>query len=144
MYDVSKEFDEFYSDYTVLPREIQSDLREKKKLNLDRLDSGLEEYNEENNTDYYVSDTKEQGSVAMATVTQNDSKDYDIDVAVIFDEDNLVASGVLMEAWSIDDNGDGVCFCVYCYNVQPGITIDYKTGRNWISEQDDDILHHFK
>ena len=89
MYDVSKEFDEFYSDYTVLPREIQSDLREKKKLNLDRLDSGLEEYNDENNTDYYVSDTKEQGSVAMATVTQNDSKDYDIDVAVIFDEDNL-------------------------------------------------------
>lgn len=89
MYDVSKEFDEFYSDYTVLPREIQSDLREKKKLNLDRLDSGLEEYNDENNTDYYVSDTKEQGSVAMATVTRNDSKDYDIDVAVIFDEDNL-------------------------------------------------------
>ena len=90
MYDVSKEFDEFYSDYTVLPREIQSDLREKKKLNLDRLDSGLEEYNEENNTDYYVSDTKEQGSVAMATVTQNDSKDYDIDVAVIFDEWTIV------------------------------------------------------
>ena len=55
-------------------------------------------------------------------------------VTPIFDEDNLVASGVLMEAWSIDDNGDGVCFCVYCYNVQPGIIIDYKTGQNWISE----------
>lgn len=51
-------------------------------------------------------------------------------VTPIFENDNLVASGVLMEAKSIEDNGEGVCFCVYCYNEQPGITIDHKTGNS--------------
>ena len=36
--------------------------------------------------------------------------------------------GVLMEAYSVEDAGAGVCFCVFCYNVQPGIWIDYRTG----------------
>lgn len=49
-------------------------------------------------------------------------------VTPIFDGDNLVASGVLMEAKSVEDNGDGILFNVYCYNVQPGISIDYTTG----------------
>lgn len=49
-------------------------------------------------------------------------------VTPIFDGDNLLASGVLMEAYSVEDNGEGISFCVYCYNVQPGIEIDYKTG----------------
>ena len=43
---------------------------------------------------------------------------------------NLLADGVLMEAYSVEDEGDGICFCVYCYNVQPGIEIDYRTGEN--------------
>lgn len=46
----------------------------------------------------------------------------------IFEGTNLLASGVLLEAYSVEDNGDGVCFNVYCYNVQPGISIDYATG----------------
>ena len=49
-------------------------------------------------------------------------------VTPIFEGDNLVASGVLMEAYSVEDSGEGVTFCVYAYNVQPGITIDYATG----------------
>lgn len=49
-------------------------------------------------------------------------------VTPIFDGDNLVASGVLMEAESVEDKGESVEFCVYCYNVQPGIEIDYATG----------------
>lgn len=52
-------------------------------------------------------------------------------VTPIFEGDNLLASGVEMEAYSVEDNGKGVCFNVYVYNVQPGITIDYKTGENW-------------
>ena len=36
-----------------------------------------------------------------------------------------------MEAWSVEDDGDGICFNVYCYNVQPGIGIDYLTGDSW-------------
>lgn len=52
-------------------------------------------------------------------------------VTPIFDGANLVADGVLMEAYSYEDQGEGVQFCVFCYNVQPGVTIDYKTGNNW-------------
>ena len=49
-------------------------------------------------------------------------------VKPVFDGDNLVASGVEMEAWSVEDNGDGICFDVFCYNVQPGIAINYADG----------------
>lgn len=49
-------------------------------------------------------------------------------VTPIFSGDNLVADGVLMEAYSVEDGGEGVTFCVYAYNVQPGVTIDYATG----------------
>lgn len=54
-------------------------------------------------------------------------------VTPIFDGDNLVADGVLMEAYSVEDNGDGVQFCIYAYNVQPGVEIDYATGENWLA-----------
>lgn len=49
-------------------------------------------------------------------------------ITPIFEGSNLVCSGVQMEAYSIEDEGDGICFNVYCYNVQPGITINYATG----------------
>ena len=51
-------------------------------------------------------------------------------VTPIFEDDNLLASGVLMEAYSVEDKGAGICFCVYCYNIQPGVVIDYATGAN--------------
>ena len=49
-------------------------------------------------------------------------------VRPIFSGDDLVARGVHMEAWSVEDAGQGICFDVFCYNVQPGIVIDYVTG----------------
>ena len=51
-------------------------------------------------------------------------------VTPIFEGDNLVASGVQMEAKSIEDKGKGICFNVYVYNNQPGIEIDYETGKS--------------
>ena len=51
-------------------------------------------------------------------------------VTPIFEGDNLVASGVQMEAKSVEDNGEGICFNVYVYNCQPGIEIDYSTGES--------------
>lgn len=48
----------------------------------------------------------------------------------VFQGNNLVANGVLMEAYSVEDDGRGVSFCVYCYNVEPTVAIDYKTGAN--------------
>lgn len=53
-------------------------------------------------------------------------------VTPIFEGDNLVASGVQMEAKSVEDNGEGILFNVYCYNAQPSIGIDYATGDSWL------------
>lgn len=50
------------------------------------------------------------------------------EVTPIFDGDNLVASGVQMQAYSVEDNGQGIQFNIYCYNVQPGVIIDYTDG----------------
>ena len=58
-------------------------------------------------------------------------------VTPIYEGDNLVVSGVQMEAKSVEDNGEGILFNVYCFNAQPGIAIDYATGD---SHQDDSIV----
>lgn len=60
-------------------------------------------------------------------------------VTPVFEGEDLVASGVQMEAESVEDDGAGICFNVYVYNVQPQITINYATGENWESEETDDI-----
>lgn len=54
-------------------------------------------------------------------------------VTPFFEGRNLVASGVLMEGYSVEDRGESICFNVYCYNVQPGVVIDYATGESWES-----------
>lgn len=69
-------------------------------------------------TDY----VKETGNHVMYRVTP------------IFEGDNLVATGVLMEGYSVEDNGAGICYCVFVYNAQPGIEIDYATGDSKRSE----------
>ena len=53
-------------------------------------------------------------------------------VTPVFVGRNLLADGVLIEAYSVEDKGKGICFCVFVYNVQPGIRIDYATGESWI------------
>ncbi|MCI8807358.1 MAG: DNA/RNA non-specific endonuclease [Oscillospiraceae bacterium] len=52
-------------------------------------------------------------------------------VTPVFDGEDLVARGVQIEAFSVEDEGEGLCFNVYIYNVQPGVTIDYATGDSW-------------
>jgi len=54
-------------------------------------------------------------------------------VTPIFEDSNLVASGVLIEARSVEDMGEGIEFCVYVYNCQPGITINYSNGESALS-----------
>lgn len=56
-------------------------------------------------------------------------------VTPIYDDLALVASGVEMEALSVEDEGEGVCFHVYVYNVQPGVVIDYQTGESALEEE---------
>ena len=55
-------------------------------------------------------------------------------VTPVYAGDNLVADGVLMEGWSVEDKGRGICFCVYVYNCQPGVKIDYATGESRLAE----------
>ncbi len=69
----------------------------------------------ENKIDAYVEKT---GNNVMYRVTP------------VFTNGNLLADGVLLEAYSIEDKGQGLSFCVFCYNVQPNVIIDYKTGEN--------------
>ena len=55
-------------------------------------------------------------------------------VTPVFSGNELVARGVQIEALSVEDKGKGISFNVYCYNVQPKIEIDYKTGKNKLKE----------
>ncbi len=63
-------------------------------------------------------------------------------VTPLYKDNNLLAHGVQMEAYSVEDDGDGICFNVFVYNVQPQITIDYATGESsyngTVVEPDDD------
>ena len=63
-------------------------------------------------------------------------------ITPVFVGDNLLSHGVLMEGWSVEDNGDGICFCVFMYNVQPGVLLEYETGNNYLPESDGDDLNN--
>lgn len=66
-------------------------------------------------------------------------------VTPVFEGENLVASGVVMEAYSVEDEGEGICFNVFVYNVQPGVIIDYATGDSCLDENyvSDDLPDDF-
>lgn len=55
-------------------------------------------------------------------------------VTPLYNENNLVATGILMEAYLVEDDGAGICFNVFIYNSQPGIGINYATGDSWLEE----------
>ena len=59
-----------------------------------------------------------------------------------FRGNELIARGLLMEAMSVEDNGRDILYCVYCYNVQPGILIDYETGDSELAPPDGEV-HSF-
>jgi hypothetical protein len=90
MKNMEKKFNTFYGSHVVLSKTEKSSLFHKKNLNVKRLKEGLKEYNEERDTNYKLAEEAlVQGSVAMSTVTQNEANNYDIDVAIIFEKDNL-------------------------------------------------------
>lgn len=60
-------------------------------------------------------------------------------VTPVYEGDNLLASGVFMEAESVEDHGEGIQFYVYCYNVQPGIDIDYATGESALAQESESL-----
>ncbi len=67
---------------------------------------------------------------AIAEYVKTKNKHVLYRVTPIFKDRNLVASGVQMEAESVEDKGKSICFNVYVYNNQPGVEIDYKNGKS--------------
>ncbi len=59
-------------------------------------------------------------------------------VTPIFEGNNLLCTGVLLEAYSVEDDGDGILFNVFCYNSQPGININYSTGASELADNTDE------
>lgn len=70
----------------------------------------------------------------VANYVENTNNHVMYRVTPIYEGDNLVANGVLMEAISVEDEGEGLCYNVFVYNVQPGIVIDYATGESYKSD----------
>ena len=70
-----------------------------------------------------------------AYLSQNPDHHVVYRVTPIYHDDDLVASGVQMEAFSLEDYGGSICFNVYLYNVQPGVRIDYSTGNSQVDEE---------
>lgn len=93
MIDCSAEINKFYNEKVVLPKKDKDKLWESRRKNIKRLKDGLEKYNQENNTSYNIKEDLIQGSMSMHTVVQNDENNYDIDVAIVFDEDDLNDKG---------------------------------------------------
>ena len=81
---------------------------------------------------------KYENSISNWIKTSNkEGKDYHVlyRVTPVFEGNNLVASGVLMEAYSVEDSGNGIMFCIYAYNAQPGISINYANGDSSLGSQ---------
>lgn len=99
---------------------------------------------ETTNKDNLITGTKQLNSYAMLPV-ENMIADFIKDtgyhvmyrVTPVFEDSNLLASGVLLEAYSVEDEGEGICMCIYIYNAQPGIEINYLTGENKLADSED-------
>lgn len=147
MYNLEREFNQFYSKHVVLPQKEKSSLYEKKNINVKQLKEGLAEYNEEHGTDYKLAEEPiVQGSVAMSTVIQNDSKDYDIDVAIVFEKDNIpegttatkniVVNALKKKTKQFKVEPEAKTNCVRIVYSE-GYHVDFAIYRRFKSEEDD-------
>lgn len=80
----------------------------------------------------------------VATYVERTSKHVLLRVTPVYEGENLLAKGVLMEGFSVEDDGKGVCFNVFCYNVQPGVVIDYATGESYAEKVEEVIKEEVK
>ncbi|WCN36486.1 cyclic GMP-AMP synthase DncV-like nucleotidyltransferase [Aneurinibacillus uraniidurans] len=151
MYNASAKFNAFYNDHVVLRATDQTELKEKKDLNIDRLVSGLAEYNEEHKTKHTLIDHKIQGSMAMSTIVQNEENEYDIDVAIIFNKDDL-PDGTIATKNIIVDALERKCkrfktepeAKTNCVRVEyaSGYHIDFAVYRKSTDEDGNDVYEH--
>ncbi|WP_022770138.1 DNA/RNA non-specific endonuclease [Butyrivibrio sp. NC2007] len=76
----------------------------------------------------------------VAEYVRNTGKHVMYRVTPVFEGNNLLCSGVQIEAYSVEDKGNGISFNVYCYNVQPGIEINYANGSNKLAPEADKMV----
>jgi len=153
MYDCSSEFNKFYRDKVVLPALEQQELREKRKLNIERLKDGLSEYNDEKGTDYKIAENRIQGSMAMHTTVQNDKNDYDIDVGVVFESNalgslgplatrNMVANALKRKTKQFAEEPEVKTSCVRLKYSSTGYHVDFAVfKRHKENDQDTDYVY---
>lgn len=148
MKDMSKKFLNFYGEKVVLKKKDKTFLIERKRLNVNRLKEGLEEYNAEYKTNYKLAEEAiVQGSVAMSTVTQNESNDYDIDVAIVFEKDqlpegtiatkNMVVNALRRKTKNFKEEPTAKTNCVRI-EYQEGYHIDFAIYRRYKENDSDD------
>lgn len=148
MYDCSKKFNKFYRTEVVLPETEQSELREKRKLNIKRLRDGLLEYNEEKGKGYKIAEDRIQGSMAMHTTVQNDKNDCDIDVGIVFESDNLngmgplatrnmVADALKRKTKQFAEDPDVKTSCVRLKYASTGYHVDFAIFKRYKEDSDD-------
>lgn len=152
MFNLSTEFNKFYRQEAVLPGESQTDLFEKGQLNLKRLGDGLSVYNEKHNTAYKICEWITQGSIAMNTAVQNDSKEYDIDIAIVFKKDNIgdvgplaikniVAEALSYKCGQFSSEPDKKTNCVRI-KYSEGYHIDFAIYRKDVDYSGNSIYYH--
>lgn len=148
MFDCSREFNKFYRRKVVLPETEQNELREKRKLNVKRLKDGLLDYNEEKGKYYKISENRIQGSMAMHTTVQNDDKDYDIDIGVVFESNNLsdlgalatrnmVANALKRKTKQFADEPEVKTSCVRLKYTSTGYHVDFAIFKRYKNDMDE-------
>lgn len=151
LYNASSKFNTFYNDYVVLRATEQTNLREKKELNIERLESGLAEYNEEYKKEYILIDDKVQGSMAMSTIVQNEENEYDIDVAIIFNKDglpdgntatkNMIADALKRKCKRFKTEPEAKTNCVRV-DYADGYHIDFAVYRKSTDDEGNNVYEH--
>lgn len=150
MYNLESKFNTFYGKHVVLPKTEKNSLFNKKNININRLKEGLKEYNEEYNTTYKLAEEPiVQGSVAMSTVTQNESKDYDIDVAIVFDNlpegtiatKNMVVKALKKKTKQFNIEPESKTNCIRIVYAE-GYHIDFAIYRRYKDEDDNYKYEH--
>ena len=139
MFDTTRDLQDFYDNHVRLGAELRSALASARDLNLGRLDSGLKEIGEDNHTTYNGPiDTKNQGSYAMHTLNQSD--EYDIDVALIFEKSDLpddplqarqrIRDALLKKCTNFSQEPEARTNAVTVW-YQDGYHIDFAIYRTW-------------
>lgn len=152
MYDCSKDFNKFYRTKVVLPETDQNELREKRKLNVKRLKEGLLEYNKDNGKEYKIAEDRIQGSMAMHTTVQNDKKEYDIDVGIVFEANNLnvlgpratrnmVADALKRKTQQFAEDPEVKTSCVRLKYASTGYHVDFAVFKRYKEEENQDYVY---